>query len=67
MYDIFNSKYSDIWGEGYDITEKLFVVDAMINRKPNTGNDSADILDPEKRKSFIKLAQKVVKEIESLI
>lgn len=66
MYEKFGSKNSNLWGGAYDLTEKVLTVHAMINRKPNLDNNSPDILDPKTRKKFVLLAEKIVKEIESL-
>ena len=63
----FNSKNKYIWGGGYSISRKVFTTDAILNIKPYYQNDSTEILDPEAREAFLKLAKQTLKEIESLL
>lgn len=62
----YGSKNSNIWGGGYKIDDKIFLTNALLNFKPNLDNSSGEILDPVIRNKFLKLAKKVLKNIESL-
>lgn len=66
LVDEFNSKRSDIWGGGYNITSKTFEVNAMLNLKP-TVNDSLEILDPKTRNRFLEVVKSKLGNIQSLI
>ncbi len=55
------SRQDDIWGGGYEIKTKKIDTQAIINLRPRLGNDSMEILDPEIRKKFIKLAERWLK------
>lgn len=55
------SRQYDIWGGGYDINTKRIDTQAIINLRPRQGNDSMEILDPEIRIKFIKLAENWLK------
>jgi hypothetical protein len=66
LVEKFNSKRSNIWGGGYNITLDKFEVNALVNLKPGT-NDSMDILNPETRNHFLKLVEKNLDGIQSLI
>ncbi|MGD0523386.1 MAG: DUF5674 family protein [Candidatus Microgenomates bacterium] len=55
------SKQDDIWGGGFDLDDKKFVVNAIINLRSGR-NDSADILDPKIRERFLVLAKEVLKD-----
>lgn len=66
LVEKYDSKNEDIWGGGYDVEEKKYKVSAMLNIKPNFGNDSMDILDPEIRRLFLDSAKSVLVNIESL-
>lgn len=67
LIENFNSKNSNIWGGGYSITRNEFRTDAMLNLKPNLGNNSMEIINAEARKKFLYIAQNTLKNIESLI
>ena len=66
MVDKFDSKRTDVWGGGYNITTKSFEVNAMLNLK-STVNDSLDILDPKIRERFLEVAKNKLGNIESLL
>lgn len=60
----FQSKSRNIWGGGYNISLDKFEVNAMINIRQN---DSPEILDPKIRNKFLKLVQKKLSDIKSLL
>jgi hypothetical protein len=66
LVEKFDSKRSNVWGGGYNITTKLFEINAMLNLKP-TVNDSLDILDPQTRTRFLEIVKSKLVDIESLI
>ena len=66
LVDKFDSKRSDIWGGGFNITTGEYEVNAMLNLKPAT-NNSLDILDPEIRNKFLKVVKNKLGDILSLI
>lgn len=51
------SKHSDIWGGGYDMVSKKIETNALINIKPNFGNDNMEILDGDIRNKFLTIAK----------
>lgn len=57
----------NILGGGYNISTKMIEFVAMLNIRPSLGNNSMEIIDPEKRNSFEKIAKEKLKGIESLI
>lgn len=63
----FKSKNSNLWGGAYYIDTKILTTNAYINYKSNLGNPSNEILSEQKREEFLKFANKIVKEIESLL
>jgi GTPase SAR1 family protein len=63
----FSSKNKNIWGGGYSISRDEFITDAILNIKPHYQNNSMEILDPERRKLFLNLAKKTLKNIKSLL
>ena len=66
LLEKFGSKQEDIWGGGYNIILDKFEANAVINIRPPI-NDSPDILDPEIREKFLKLAKGKLSKIKSLI
>ncbi|MFH1840681.1 MAG: DUF5674 family protein [Candidatus Shapirobacteria bacterium] len=48
----------NIWGGGIDLEAKIVDTTAVLNLRPCLGNDSLEILLPEKREKFIKLVKK---------
>lgn len=46
------SKQSDVWGGGIDLTTKIIDFNSFINIRPNDGNESNEIQDPEKREKI---------------
>lgn len=62
----FDSKRSDIWGGGYNITTGAFEVNAMLNLKPAI-NDSLEILDPKTRNNFLEIVKNRLSNIQSLV
>ena len=60
------SKQNDLWGinlhpSDYG-TEDFIEFDSMINIRPNQGNASKDVLDPEIRKDITALVHEIVHE-----
>ncbi len=55
------SKQEAIWGGGLNLETRRFETNAIINLRPRR-NDSTEILDPSKRKKFLLLARKILKE-----
>jgi hypothetical protein len=66
LTDKFNSKRSDIWGGGYNISNGTYEVNAILNLKPGM-NDSTDILDPEVRNHFLEVVKNKLGDISLLI
>ena len=66
LVERFNSKKSDIWGGGYNITTKSFEVNAIVNIK-STVNDSPDILNPGTRNRFLEIVKNKLDNILLLI
>ena len=54
------SRQEDIWGGGVNLETGQFETNAIINLRAGE-NNSAEILDSEKRKKFLLLAQKILK------
>lgn len=54
------SKQKNIWGGGFNLETKQFETNAIINLQVPE-NDSCEILDPLKRKKFLKIAKKIFK------
>lgn len=52
----FQCHSKDIWGGGYNIKLRKFEINAVLNIKPKV-NDSAEIIDPEIRDIFFKIAK----------
>jgi Protein of unknown function (DUF5674) len=52
---------NSLWGGGYDLYSKKVDMQAIINIRPKTGNDSMEILDPEIRKLFTKIVERLFK------
>lgn len=57
------SKQENIWGGGIDLENKIIDSTAVLNIRPRFGNDSMDILDPEKREKFYKLVRTIFREL----
>ena len=55
------SKQNNLWGGGLDLKSGKFDMQAIINIRPEQGNDSMEILDPDVRKKFIAVAEKFLK------
>lgn len=56
----------DIWGGGYNIKTKNFETNAIVNLRSGI-NDSMEIVDPEIRKKYIELVQKVCTNLQDLM
>ncbi|MDP2874163.1 MAG: DUF5674 family protein [bacterium] len=56
LLDEYASHQDDLWGGGYDLKSGRFETNAIINIRPGK-NDSPEILDPEIRNKFLKLAK----------
>lgn len=54
------SKQKDIWGGGVNLETGSFETNAIINLR--RGNNSTDILEPEKRERFLLIAKKILKD-----
>lgn len=54
------SRSSDIWGGGIDLENKLIDFSAVLNLRPNVGNDSMEILDEKKRKKFSEIVRRLL-------
>lgn len=54
------SKQENIWGGGANLETDSFETNAIINLR-NGRNNSTEILDPEKRRIFLKLAERILK------
>jgi len=50
-------KSEDIWGGGISLTTKTIDTIAVLNIRPSPGNNSMEILDQEKRETFIKIVK----------
>lgn len=55
----YQSESINIVGGGYHLERKEFLTNAMINLRPNMGNNSMEILDSQKREKFLKLAAEI--------
>lgn len=53
-------KSPNIWGGGINLETKKFETNAIINLKPGV-NESTEILNPETRKKFLKIAKNILK------
>ncbi len=49
------SRQENLWGGGIDLNSQRIDCTAVINIRPNQGNDSMEILDPSLRKKFFKI------------
>lgn len=54
------SRQEDLWGGGINLEEGRLETNAIINLRPNK-NESTEILDPEVRKKFVKIAKEILK------
>jgi len=52
-------KQDDIWGGGINFSSKEIDTTAVLNLRPRLNNSSLEILDPNRRKMFIKLVGKI--------
>lgn len=50
------SSQNDLWGGGIDLTTGKIDMQAIINIRPNMGNDSMEILDTNIRERFNEIA-----------
>ena len=55
------SAQKNLWGGGFDISTKKIDTQAIINIRPSQGNDSMEILDPNIRTNFLKIAIKLIR------
>lgn len=60
------SRQEDIWGGGFDVREKKFETNAIINLRPGA-NESMEILDPDLRRHFLDLVQSKFEGVEKLL
>ncbi len=51
------SKQKNLWGGGIDLNAKNIETVALINLRPNQGNNSQEILDAEIREKFLKIVK----------
>jgi len=54
------SNQENIWGGGLDLKTKDIDSQAIINMRPNAGNDSMEILEPVIRNKFLEIARKLL-------
>ena len=54
------SKQDNIWGGGINLADKTIDTAAVLNFRPNKGNNSMEILDSGIRERFIKLVKKFI-------
>ncbi|KKQ53023.1 hypothetical protein A2865_02715 [Candidatus Woesebacteria bacterium RIFCSPHIGHO2_01_FULL_39_17] len=54
------SRQENIWGGGVNLETGNFETNAIINLR--RGNNSTEILDPEKRKEFLRIVRRVLRE-----
>jgi len=54
------SRSDDLWGGGYDLETGQITFDSIINNKQEV-NASSDILDPQIRKKFERIARKLLR------
>jgi hypothetical protein len=47
----------DIWGGGIDLKDKIIDTTAVLNLRPRLGNESMEILDPQRRTVFIEIVK----------
>lgn len=47
----------NVWGGGWDLKTGKIDAQAMINLRPNQGNDGTDILDPAVREEFLRIVR----------
>lgn len=57
------SKQSNLWGGGLDLETKTIDSNSFINIRPNNGNTSNEIQDPETRGEFEDLMKFFFKEV----
>ena len=55
------SEQKNLWGGGIDLTSGKIDMQAIINIRPGVGNDSMEILDPEIRRLFSGVTEKLLK------
>lgn len=51
-------RQDNLWGGGIDIKSRKIETIAIINLRPNRGNDSQEILDQDNRQKFITIVRK---------
>lgn len=51
-------RQNDIWGGGINFKDKIIDATAVLNIRPRLGNDSMEILGPERREKFIGIVRK---------
>lgn len=57
------SVQKDLWGGGLDLANKTFDTQAMINIRPFENNDNMEILDPQTRKKFLEICNKLISNL----
>lgn len=67
LLEKYNSNQNDIWGGGYDLENREYRFDAMINIRPKQSNSSPDILNSNIKQMFLDIAQKNLVNINKFI
>lgn len=62
-----DSKQSDVWGGGFNISTNEIETIAIINIRQNPENKSMEIVNPKVRKRFLEVVNEKLKDIESLL
>ena len=57
------SRSENIWGGGISLDSKTIDVMAVLNIRPNMGNNSLELLDPVKRDKFIQIVKEFFGEL----
>jgi len=57
------SQQRNIWGGGIDLESRTIDTTAILNLRPNLDNNSLDIIDGEKRQSFINIIKKLFEQL----
>lgn len=59
------SRQDNIWGGGINLHDKQIDTTAILNLRPRLNNDNLEILDPERRRRFIKIVKEIFKRLWS--
>jgi len=50
-------KQDNIWGGGINLRDKVVDTTAVLNIRPRLGNDSMDLLDPDRREKYVRIVK----------